>query len=906
MPLLPYAPTRQGGVQQGYVRLLAVQEQMLCLRSGPSRQDVSYRAVLSIKGGHFLTDSREAQEAQLEGFRRLLCSLDYPLQILLVIEPLDPGAIVPARSTDALPSPWRELAEAQATFVKQRTHARSLLERHAYVIVPAEEPQMTSASSCFLLPALKRRPQSPATTFEEARHTLEVRVAALVRQCEHLGLFANRLTDRELIHLYARCLLPQEERHFPLPDAVLAGIDLLPRPAMHKQGATPGRSCDFLPGGRRKVAALFPSITAVRRNGMRGMRPEPPSEVGEHSGDLVRLPDLLAPASVWMQPDALCLDGLFLRTFAITALPRFVSPGFLHPLVAGQEPLVLSLFYRPRDSGTILRQLLRQRTDYRSSLESAGRRGMLADPHLQIAEADVAHLVERLASGEERLLDVSLYLLLTASSPAELDRRAERLRATLSQMLVVARAATFEQDLGFKSCLPEGRDVLARRLLLDSQSAAIATFPFLSTSLLMPGGIVEGVTAQGEPVVVDRWADDLRNAHRLIVAPSGAGKSYKCKLDLLRLCVRFAMPSPPVEETAELPFQALVIDPEGEYRSLCTALGGQWIHLAPGSPEQLNPLDVPASLEGMEGRRDVVQADMLAETIHELHSFLDLALADHRSDGGGTLTAQEHALLDRALYQTYAAHGIIPGEPRTYRRQPPLLADLLSVLSSGRCGPDPTGLCARLDRFVHGSLSGLFGGQTNVTFERPVVVFDVSALSGELRALGYLLLTRHIWQLCRQTKRPRLLVIDELLSLFAYPEGARFLERLFQRARKQGLSVVGITQHIGLLRASTIPANCATKLLMGQEPETLPELAALFGLSAPEVARLSQCRKGEALLLVGAHRLFLQIEASPFEHRLLAGDLTAREGPDEAAGRLPPPVPPARAPRARQKKEVRA
>jgi len=172
--------------------------------------------------------------------------------------------------------------------------------------------------------------------------------------------------------------------------------------------------------------------------------------------------------------------------------------------------------------------------------------------------------------------------------------------------------------------------------------------------------------------------------------------------------------------------------------------------------------------------------------------------------------------------------------------------------------------------------------------------------------LGYLLLTRHIWQLCRQTKRPRLLVIDELLSLFAYPEGARFLERLFQRARKQGLSVVGITQHIGLLRASTIPANCATKLLMGQEPETLPELAALFGLSAPEVARLSQCRKGEALLLVGAHRLFLQIEASPFEHRLLAGDLTAREGPDEAAGRLPPPVPPARAPRARQKKEVRA
>jgi hypothetical protein len=904
MPLFGRLCAPRGSVQRAYVRLETVREQILCLRSGPSQHDYTYRAVLSVEGGHFMIDSVEAQEAQLEGFRRLLCSLDYPLQILLMTRPLDPGALMVVPQAAALPSPWRELAEAQATFVRERAGKRSLLQRHVYLIVPAEEAQASLPSSSFFLPGIKRRKQLPATTFAEAQHTLQVRVAAITRQCEHLGLVAHRLEDRDLMHLYARCLLPNEERDDPLPEAVLMGLDLPVRPASSSRRASAGASFGLRPHSRRRVAGLFPEIGASRGKAMQ-RRPKasaPLALPGE--GDLVRLSDLLSPAGVSMQPDALSLDGIFVRTFALTALPRFVSPGFLRPLVEGHEPLTLSLFYHPRDSGTMLRRLLRQRTDYRSSLESAGRRGLLADPHLEIAEADVAHLVERLASGEERLLDVSLYLLLTAPSLEGLNRRSERLRSILSQMLVVARAATFEQDLGFKSCLPEGRDVLARSLLLDSQSAAIATFPFLSTSLLMPGGIVEGATPEGEPVVVDRWADELRNAHRLIVAPSGAGKSYKCKLDLLRLCVRFANPEFPGEETADLPFQALVIDPEGEYRALCMALGGQWLRLAPGSPHQLNPLDVPVSQEETGERMEVVQADALAETIHSLHSFLDLALADPRSAGSGVLTAQEHALLDHALYQTYAERGIIQGDPRTYRRRPPILADLLSVLSSGRCGPDPTGLSARLDRFVHGSLSGLFRGQTNVSFERSVVVFDVSALEGELRALGYLLLARHIWQVCRRTRRPRLLLIDELLSLYAYPEGARFLEMLFQRARKQGLSVVGVTQHMGLLRESTIPANCATKLLMAQEPESLPDLAALFGLSAPEVARLSQCRKGEALLLVGPHRLFLQIEASSLEHRLLTGDLAAMEVPDEAKDSAQKHPPQRRTTRSRRQKEV--
>ena len=50
----------------------------------------------------------------------------------------------------------------------------------------------------------------------------------------------------------------------------------------------------------------------------------------------------------------------------------------------------------------------------------------------------------------------------------------------------------------------------------------------------MVTGLLEGITHTGEPVILDWWAKTNRNANRLIVAPSGAGKSFKAKLDIIR------------------------------------------------------------------------------------------------------------------------------------------------------------------------------------------------------------------------------------------------------------------------------------------------------------------------------------------------------------------------------------
>src|SRR5436305_14454465 len=89
-------------------------------------------------------------------------------------------------------------------------------------------------------------------------------------------------------------------------------------------------------------------------------------------------------------------------------------------------------------------------------------------------------------------------------------------------------------------------------------------------------GVLFGLNLASSGVVVwDRWAQDNYNA--VILARSGAGKSYLAKLDLLH--------------NLYLGVEAFVIDPEDEYLALAEAVGGTIIR--PGAPGvRINPLDL--------------------------------------------------------------------------------------------------------------------------------------------------------------------------------------------------------------------------------------------------------------------------------------------------------------------------
>lgn len=556
--------------------------------------------------------------------------------------------------------------------------------------------------------------------------------------------------------------------------------------------------------------------------------------------------DLIAPAVVEVSRDHLRLDTQFARTLVVTGYPRTVSPGWLAPLIDFEEPIELSLHLHPLQTAQMVSTLSHKLVQLHSSRLLAARGGRLPNPEREVAYEDAERLRDALQRGEEKIFSVALYILLRAGSLAALDALTRKVELTLGGMLAHARTAILEQDTAFQSCLPQGQDQLLLYRNLDTSSVA-TMFPFSSSSLTMERGVLYGIARHNHsPVIVDPFDETLENANMVVFATSGAGKSYFTKLMALRNLL--------------LGVDFLVIDPEDEYRALCTAVDGQYVRLASSSAQHLNPFDLPPADQDEEAR------DPLAEQVAALLALLEIMLAEP----GHGLTSHERALLDRALYETYAAAGITD-DISTQHGPAPLMRDLHAVLAD-TSGEVAMSLAARLQRYVQGSLSGLFSAPTDVALDRRLVVFNLQALEPELRPLGVHLIATFVWNQVRRSRRPRLLIIDEAWSLMQYPEGGAFLAGMARRSRKYYLGLVTITQDVAdflsVEHGRTVLANAALKLLMKQDAAIIDPVVQAFRLSAEERQFLLAAGKGEGLFFARGSHVALKIEASPAEHRL--------------------------------------
>ncbi len=854
--------SRTGSVQAEFVRLRDIAHDVLCLVSSTNPSQYEYRAVLEISATNYTLTSEEEQELIVVGYRAFLKALTFPIQILVRSQQLDLQPYIRSvleSSATMQHGTWQELALSHAQYVRELAARRTLLEHRFYLIIPAEQesntkPHMLSG----LLLSGTRGKRKRVESLEKAQQQLDLRAEMVAHQFASLGLLCRRLAGYELASLYYSCLTPARALRYPLPPQALASVNRTTR--VKQRGAS-----DHAPHIRTSDM-LSRSYKAER----------PPHKQAVDSlplSDLPHLADLLAPASVEVTRDAICLEGEYVRTLAVTGFPREVSPGWLAPLLLHDDIADIVFHMHPQENGTMLRQLLRRKNIYQSSRRVNLRQGRIEDPETKVAEQDVDGLISQLASGEERIFELGFYIIVRATDLHSLDARTERMLAVLRNLFLMARPCTYEHAIAFRSSLPEARDVLRRTFTVNCMSLS-AGFPFIDHSLFMRDGVLIGITPHGAPIAIDEWSESLDNPHEFCGAITGAGKSYLYKIRIMRELLLHHRHG----------LQVVVIDPEKEYEDLCTALGGDFIRLAPGSEQHLNPFDLlPAGTNLAAYVQDRSRGDRLADKVQALHALFDIMLADRGPGGVTTLSAREKGLLDRALYETYRQVGIT-ADPRTHGLQAPLLGNLYGVVRSNVCGKDEYGLADRLYRFVQGSLSGPFNAPTDVELHNHLVVFDIRDMSGELRPIGVFLITDFVWTQVLHATRPRKLYIDEAWSLIEHPEGGRFLANLARRARKRYLALVTITQNPELFATdewgSVVAANAATKVLKKQDRTSADAITSRFQLTAGERQRLLIFGKHEALFLAGRKRVIIHIEASSLEHRLATTD------PRELANRM--------------------
>jgi type IV secretory pathway VirB4 component len=555
----------------------------------------------------------------------------------------------------------------------------------------------------------------------------------------------------------------------------------------------------------------------------------------EPLGGCLRLVD-----SVEIGPRELRLgSGAVCHTEAVVGYPSQVGPGWLEPVVTHGGPVDVAMHIDPVPSSVAVARLRKQMARLESSRRLDANKGRLGDPDVRAAAEDARELADRLARGDGRLFSLGVYVTARGADADEAGKEAARLRALLDSMMLSAVPTTWRALQGWLSTLPLGLDLIRMRRTVDTAALA-ASFPFASGEPSQVGGVLWGRNARtGGIVTWDRWAQ--RNANSVVLASSGAGKSYLVKLELLRSLYRG--------------IEASVVDPEDEYGRLSAAVGGTTVRLGRNGV-RLNPFDLDGG------------ADALDRRMQFIHTLVAVLLRE-------PLDADEAAALDRGLHAAYSRRGI-NGDPVTHRRPAPQMRDLADAL---READDATGrrLAKRLAPFTSGSHRGLFDGPTSAATDGHLVVYSLRHLPDEMRAAGTLLVLDAVWRrVAAGDRQRRLVVVDEAWQLMRDPAGARFLLTLAKSARKHWAALSVVTQDAADLLASdlgmAVVGNAATQVLMRQEPPAMPALADAFRLSQGEQQFLREASRGEGLLLAGTDRVGFSTIASPFEHRVATTD----------------------------------
>jgi conjugal transfer ATP-binding protein TraC len=566
------------------------------------------------------------------------------------------------------------------------------------------------------------------------------------------------------------------------------------------------------------------------------------SEQSAASDAPLSLPDVIAPAAVSMSPRSINMSGKLIRFFFAVSYPRYLTDGWLEPILNLEREMDISIVVHPIDTSETLKKFQKKVAEVQSQINERTDKGMVRDPQLDAAYRNLEELRDKLQQAEEKLFNVGLYFAIYASTEEELNKVESEVKGMLDSRLVYIKPALFQQEEGLKSILPVVQDELLVHSKFNT-SPLSSFFPFTSFDLTSNNGILYGINRHNSSLVLfDRFS--LTNYNSVTFATSGAGKSYMTKLEILR-SLMFGT-------------EVIVIDPEREYEYLAEATGGRFFNISLSSNHHINPFDLPVPLSDENPR------DLLRSHIIELIGLFKLMLSG--------VTPEEDAILDQAIRETYSLKDIT-GDTDYRDLEPPLLSDFEMVLA-GMEGSES--LVQRLSKYTSGTWAGFMNQPTNVDINQKFVVFSLRDMEEELKTIAMYIVTNYIWGAVRRELKKRLLVIDEAWWMLKSQDTAAFLHSVAKRGRKYYLGLATITQDVDdFLRSPYgVPmiTNSSIQILMKQSPTSIDTLQNVFNLTDEEKLTLLESGVGEGIFFVGLKHVAIKVIASYTEDQIITSD----------------------------------
>ncbi len=538
-------------------------------------------------------------------------------------------------------------------------------------------------------------------------------------------------------------------------------------------------------------------------------------------------------------------DTESIETYMISEFPQIIYPNWLYDITNYSEPLVISQFIEPIDSGKAIAGLRNRITNLSAQYYDKTEKGKIHTVDIEQAIQDARDIEDSIVRGAEKLYSMSMYILIKNQNNKKLQKSANSLRDTAYAKQIKIHPLSYIQKQGLESTLPTGLDHVQEKFSLTSSNIS-SSLPFTTATLNDPDGIFYGITLGGSKVRFNRFSKVSKNYNGIVFATSGAGKSFAVKMEVYRSLFKGA--------------SVYVIDPEGEFKSLCDAVGGTNIDINPESTTKVNPLQFFST--------ETQSKEIMRTHLGVVKGLLKIWLSEQTYNRG---------IISKAVNETYAKKGILLEKPDTYTKEPPTISDLINIFES--LGNEGKQIATELLEYSkQGELGDLYDNlsTSDVNFNAPMVVFNIQKVPDQEKQASIFYLSNFIWQRVLSDRKPKLIVIDEAHLLLKEESSANFIENLVRRGRKYNLGVVTISQDVEdflkIPQGKVIAQNAETALILAQKKQSIPSLVKTFDLSEPEKEYITRLTKGQALFIKGNSHSHIFLYATPHEVDLFSSN----------------------------------
>lgn len=536
--------------------------------------------------------------------------------------------------------------------------------------------------------------------------------------------------------------------------------------------------------------------------------------------------DYICPDSFEFKKDYFTMGTRYGRVLFLKEYASYIKDSMIAELTDMNHNLMMSIDVIPVPTDEAVREVENRLLGVETNITNWQRRQNASNNFSAVIPYDMEQqrkeakeFLDDLTTRDQRMMFAVLTFVLTADSLEQLEADSETLLTTARKHLCQMAPLNFQQMDGLNTALPIGLRKINALRTLTTESLAVLN-PFRVQEIMDKDGIYYGENAISHNLIMVN-KENLLNQSAFLLGVPGSGKSFSAK----ELIVFLAL------STND---DILVCNPENEYSALIKTLGGEVIHIAAGSDDHINAMDMTQGYG--EGKNPVIDK-----------SEFILSLFEQLNKNG--LGAKEKSIIDRCValvYEDYQNGGKLPTLcvlREKLLEQPEKEADNLAL---------------EMELFTDGSLNA-FAHKTNVDTNNRMIVYDIMDLGKQLKTMGLLVITDAMinrvtdnWKKGIRTH----VFIDEFHVVFENEYSASFFNSAWRQFRKRDGYPTGITQNVEYLlasvTASTMLSNSEFIVMLNQASQDRQKLAKLLSISDEQMSYITNADAGCGLIKYGS------------------------------------------------------